>query len=200
MLSTSTDVMMWFLMVSIAIFGVIYIINQPKDSSNKIINIVLAALLAVIPVTIGAVKLFSGLKFPAAAPAGPSTDAKYEAEKAVLLEDVTNLAPILRTIASVGEDRYNEIASDSDAYDSYKSRALSFVEKINSLVKKYETNSFESKVRDKVSDLSNLLKDAQTAARNFKGVIADENGGEFGSYTAPASRALGLVTAITNGL
>lgn len=199
MLATSTDVMIWFLLVSIAIFGIIFIINQPKDSPNKTLNIVLAVLLGIIPVSMGAVKLFSGLKFTAVQ-AGPSTDAKYETEKALLLGDVTNLAPILKTIASIGEDRYNEIASDAEAYENYRNRSLSYAEKVSALVKKYETNSFESKVKDKVSGLTNLLKEAQSAVRNFKGVFADENGADFGTYTSPASRALGYLTEITNGL
>lgn len=200
MLNTSTDIMIWFLLVSIAIFAFIYIINQPKDSPNKTLNLVLVILLGLIPLSMGAVKLFSGLKFPAAAPAGPSADAKYEAEKALLITDLTNLAPVLKTIASVGEERYNDIASDPDAYEGYRNRSMSYVESVNALVKKYATNAFETKVRDKVSDLTNLLKEAQSATRNFKGVFADENGADFGTYQGPASRALGLVTAITNGL
>lgn len=200
MLNTSTDIMLLFVLVSLAILGFLFIINQPKDSPNRIVNLVLVAVLALLPVVIGGVKVLSGIQFPASAPTGITANAKYDAEKSSLITDVTNITPILRVIASVGEDRYNEIAGDPDSYDAYKNRSQYYLNTISALAKKYETNSFETKVRDKVSDLTLLLKESLNAARNFKGVFADENGAEFGTYQTPASKALGYVTTITNGL
>ncbi len=197
--STSTDMLIYLVLVSIGIFAVLYAINLPADPKKKIPNLVLSLLIVAIPVTVGTVKLLSGIKFPAAAPR-QTQDPKFDAEKTALLSDMGVLGPILTLMAATGENRYNDIASDGDLYESFQRRSLTQLAAVNDMVKKYETTAFESGLKDRVSDLTNLLKNAQTAARNFKGVFADENGADFSTYQGPAGRALGFLTAVTNGL